>query len=451
MNDYARTPPQDIDAERSILGAMLLSRDAVEVCLETLTPEDFYRPQHGLVFDVVRAVHHDGEPVDAISVGDRLDRQGDIVRVGGQAYLHELIASVPTTANAGFYADLVVEKARLRKLIEVGTRVVQLGYADGMEDVGDIVQAARQELDGALVEASTDDTHETAIYDAIDSLDQPLGIPTPWREITRHLGGWVPGNLTVIGARPSIGKTVMGIGVLIDAARRGQCAMMFSLEMSKTQLYLRMLSDVGGVSGDAILHRSTTAKDDQRLAVAASSIAALPIVVDDRPAMSLAQIRARAKAEQRRRPVGMVVVDYLTLIKAPKGGRAQDRRVEVDDIVQGLKNMARELDVPVVALAQLNRGIEGRADKLPTMADFRESGGIEAAADNALLMHRDMVSDVADPRDLMVNIPKSRHGRTAVVHLDFDGEFSRISDAAGSPPLAVVGGSSMSDNRYGRS
>lgn len=405
------------DHERQVLGAMLTTAAAIDDVTTILTGTDFANIRHEAIFDAIIAQVADGRPVDAVTIGDKVE--------GGRAYLHELVAGLITASSADYHALKVKDAARLRKVREVGVRLESL--AAGEDDPLDVVNAARQELD-TLLDVDTDDTHETAVYDAIESLSQPIGIPTPWRIVSDNIGGWAPGMLYIAGARPGVGKTVLGIGALLDIGRRGQTGMMFSLEMPKTELYLRMLSAVGTVRGDLLMHRATRRDDDERMAQAASHIARLPLVVDDRSAMSLAQIRSKIRAQQRKTHVGLVIVDYLGLVKPPPDAPRNDRRVQVDAIAQGLKNLARDLRVPILALAQLNRGIEGRADKMPALSDLRESGGIEAAADVVLLMHRATNEMHGDVTDLTLFFAKNRHGPQALCHLTFEGAYSRAVD-----------------------
>jgi replicative DNA helicase len=396
---------------------MLTTAAAIDDVTTILTGTDFANIRHEAIFDAILAQVADGRPVDAVTIGDKVD--------GGRAYLHELVSGLITASSADYHALKVKDAARLRKVREVGVRLEAM--TDGDDDPLDVVNAARQELDG-LLDIHADDSHETAVYDAIESLAEPIGVKTPWRIVSNTIGGWAPGMLYIAGARPGVGKTVLGIGALLDIGRRGQTGMMFSLEMPKTELYLRMLSNVGSVKGDSIMHRATLMDEDQRLAEAAAHIAKLPLVVDDRSAMSLAQIRAKVRAQQRKTTVGLVIVDYLGLVKPPPDAPRNDRRVQVDAIAQGLKNMARDLRVPILALAQLNRGIEGRADKMPALSDLRESGGIEAAADVVLLMHRATNEMHGDVTDLTLFFAKNRHGPQALCHLTFEGAYSRATD-----------------------
>lgn len=409
-----------LEHEQQLLGAMLTSAAAIDDAAH-VQPGDFESPRHEAIFDAIQAQTGEGQPVDAISIAERL-ATGD-VKVPA-SYLLELTGGLVTATSAAWHADRVRAASMRRAVRAVGVRLEALSAADG--DPLEVVNAARAELDAVTEAADTgEESHESAIYAAIDSLDAPIGLKTPWRRLSDTISGWAPGALYIAGARPGGGKTVVAIGAALDCAYRGKTPVVFSLEMPKNELYLRMLSAVGTVDGETIQHRATTMADTEKLAQAAKTIAERQMVVDDRSAISLAQIRAKVRRTQRDREVGLVIVDYLGLVKPPPDAPRNDRRVQVDAIAQGLKNLARDLRVPVLALAQLNRGIESRADKAPGMADLRESGGIEAAADVVILLHRDVVDA---PERLEVTIPKNRHGPQARFDLDFQGAYSRAVD-----------------------
>ena len=404
--------------ERQVLGAMLTSSAAIDDVTPIICGADFAQPLHQTIFDAILTRTADGKPADVVAIGDDIKRQ--------RAYLHELVQGVVAISSADYHAEKVRDAARMRRVMEVGVRLEAMAGTDA--DPLEVVNAARAELDGLLDVDTGDESHETSVYAAIESLEQPLGVKTAWQSVTNVISGWAPGSLYIVGARPGVGKSVMAVGAMLDIGRRGQCGVMFSLEMPKTELYLRMLSAVGTVDGERIQHRATRRDDDERLARAAAHVAKLPMVVDDRSGVSLAQVRAKVRGVQRRQPVGLVVVDYLGLIKPPPDAPKHDRRVQVDLIAQGLKNLARDLKVPVVAMAQLNRAIEGRAEKAPTLSDLRESGGIEAAADVVMLMHRAGHELQGDVTDLQLTFAKNRQGPQSVCHLTFEGAFSRAVD-----------------------
>ena len=412
-------PSQDLTAERAVIGGIMLSRDALDECLEILVPSDFYRPVHEQIFTAAAALHAQGEPVDAITVGDWLDAHKAGI---GRAHLFELTSAVVVAANTGYYARIVADRAVLRRLTQAGERIVQISYSGG--DVADIVEQARATVDSVEIRAGSEPTHEQDVYAAIAALEDDPGVPTAWRDLTHAIGGWRPGGLYYLGARRGVGKSVIGVCVAIDVARRGKQALICSLEMSKTEIYHRMLSGVGSVDGGAIMQRRLTAADYDRLSTAAASITRLPLVVDDRSSLRPVEVRAAARTASRRGPLGIIVVDYLQLMSS--GKRVENRQVEVAEFSRALKVMARELQVPILALSQLNRGLEGRADRRPTMSDLRESGALEQDADAVILLHRDQDKV---PDEIQVIVAKHRHGPSdMVVRLKWEGQFSRAVD-----------------------
>ena len=420
-------------AEQATLGGMMLSPGLIDDVSAIVSGRDYGDPRHERIHDTIVRLHHDGKPTDPVAVSDSLG--SDVPKVGGLAYLHELVESVASASSALYYAEIIRDAMRFRKVRETGMRIQQ--YAEEGWDAIETVNAARADLDALVVDAAPMG-HEEAVYAAVEALEEPVGMNTPWAVLDRHIGGWAAGWLYVVGARPATGKTVFGIGVTLDAARRHKAAVLCSLEMPKTDLYLRMLSAVGSVPGERLLHRTLRDGDWTSLASAADKIRSLPIVVDDRSGLTIAQIRALVRAEQRLRPVGVVVVDFLQLVRlGAQGGRGgDDRRVMVDAIAMGLKDLARDLKVPVVALAQLNRAPAARADKTPALTDLRESGGIEQAADVVMLLHRDLRDK---PDEMEVLVEKNRHGATGQFTLEFEGRFSRIGDRSGA---RMVGGMS---------
>jgi len=406
--------------EHQVLGAMLTSKAAIEDAAEILTGSDFADARHEHAFDAVTSLDGDGKPVDPLSVHDAITATG--LR-SNLAYLHELHQGVVSVASAGYHAQQVRAESIRRAVRKSGADLQAIAETD---DALEAVNAARASLDAVADRSQrVSVSNEQAVYDAIDSIDAPRGIPTPWDTVNNVIRGWAPGMLYVAGARPGVGKSVLAVGAILDAARRRSgVAIMASLEMPKDELYLRMLSSVGSVHGERIQHNRLTDDDNQRLRKAAAQIAPLPLHVDDRTGMSLAQLRAVIRQQQRQQDVAVVLVDYLGIMTPPPGHARSDKRVQVDVVVQGLKNLARDLKVPIVALAQLNRAIEGRSEKTPVLSDLRESGGIEAAADCVLLMHR--TED--EPNDLHINVAKNRHGPRAHLTLNFRGEYSRIED-----------------------
>lgn len=421
-------PPQDIHAEVCVLGGMLMSRSAITDCADVLHGGDFYRPAHELIFDAITALDEAGEPADAITVADHLERTGNLGRIGGQAYLHQLVTATPTAANAGHYADIVAERATLRRLAAAGTRIVQMAHGDGDSDVDDLIDAARAEVDAATTGRTTQVDPEGDLEAALSALeDDTAGLPTPWAELNRIIAGWRPGDLYIVGARPGTGKSLIGVGAALDAAYRHKHAAVFSLEMSKVELYHRMLSAIGSVSATHVLRRELTDDDWGRIATASTRIRELVpdlLTVDDTAEITPAHIRSVCRTLSRRHDLGLVVVDYLQLMSS--GRKSESRQQEVTAMSRALKLLAKELQVPVLVLSQLNRSSEHRTDRRPTMADLRESGSLEQDASVVLLLHRD---PEAAPDELEVHIPKHRHGVSNVtVRLGWEAHYSRVGD-----------------------
>ena len=423
MSEHEEQRTAATEAERAVIGSILLSATALSDASEHVTAADFYEPRNELIFAAASELAAEGIAVDALTVSDRLTEHGDLGRVGGIGYLLGCSESVTTPANVAHHAAIVREAATGRRARGVLTQAV--AEVDAGRDVLDILNGVRVHLDALATDGDPDVPNERAVYAAIDALDEPPGDPTPWESLTRAVAGWKPGVLYICGARPGVGKSVVGVGAVLDMARRGQTGVLFSLEMSRNELYHRMLCSVGGVPMDRLQHRTLGREDRASLATAAEHIASLPLVVDDRSSLTVAQMRAKVKAAQRRRRVGIVVVDYLQLVR-PSDTKA-DRRVAVDQISRDLKVMAKDLAVPVLALTQLNRGPEQRMDKTPHMSDLRESGGQEQDADVVMLLHREWATPEA-ASDLHVIVGKNRHGPQARFTLNFLGHYSRAEE-----------------------
>ncbi|MFB6755485.1 replicative DNA helicase [Streptomyces sp. NPDC056353] len=439
--DFERVPPQDLDAEQSVLGGMLLSKDAIEDVLELrLEASDFYRPAHGTVFAAAVEMYAKGDPVDPITLGAELTRRGDIVRVGGASYLHTLVQQVPTAANAAYYAEIVQEKATLRRLVEVGTRIVQSGYnAEG--DVEELVDAAGVAV-GNIARVREDEDGSDIGDDFADMVDelvdlgkngQAMGIPTGLTDLDSLTFGLHPGQVVIIAARPALGKTTLAIDFARSAAiHHGHRTAFFSLEMGRRELQHRVMSAEARIALHHIRGGTMTDTDWDRFAKAQPRVSAAPLHIDDNPNQSVMQIKAKARRMQQRNGLGLVIIDYLQLLTPGGGRRAENRQQEVSDMSRQLKLMAKELGVPVVVLAQLNRGPEQRTDKRPVLSDLRESGSLEQDADLVILLHREDAYDKESPRageaDLIV--AKHRNGSTATITTAFQGHYCQFADMA---------------------
>ncbi len=386
--EFERTPPQDIAAEQSVLGGMLLSKDAIADVVEVVRATDFYRPAHQTIFDIVVDLYGKGEPADPITVSNELTRLGELGRVGGGPYLHTLTACVPTAANAGFYARIVAEQAILRRLVEAGTRIVQLGYgATGAGGVDDVVDRAQQSIYDVTERRTSEDYTllEQLMSPTMDELEaigsrggSMSGVPTGFADLDLLTNGLHPGQLIVIAGRPGLGKSTLGLDIARCASvKHALPSAIFSLEMSKTEITMRLLSAEARVP----LHhmRSGTMTDDDwaRLARRMGEVAEAPLYIDDSPNLTMMEIRAKARRLRQRHNLQLIVIDYLQLMTANR--KVENRQQEVSELSRSLKLLAKELEIPVIAMSQLNRGAEQRTDKKPQLSDLRESGCLPAS------------------------------------------------------------------------
>ena len=384
--EFERTPPHDLAAEQCVLGGMMLSKDAISDVLDVIRAQDYYRPAHQIVHDVILDLYGRGEPADAVTVAAELTRNGDIGRMGGAPYLHTLIASVPTAANAGYYARIVRERAILRRLVEVGTRIVQLGYA-GDGDADDLVDRAEAEIYGVTDRRVSEDYLPLSeimpgALDEIEAIGSRggtlAGVPTGFADLDALTNGLHPGQMVVIAARPAMGKSALALDVCRSASvKSGMTSVLFSLEMSRNEITMRLLSAEARVPLHAMRTGQLGEDDWTRLARRMSEVVDAPLFIDDSPNMSMMEIRSKCRRLKQRNDLRLVVIDYLQLMSSPK--RVENRQQEVSELSRSLKLLAKELNVPVVALAQLNRGPEMRTDKRPLLADLRESGCLTAA------------------------------------------------------------------------
>ena len=380
-----RTPPQDIAAEQSVIGAMLLSKDAIADVVETLREGDFYRPAHTLIYATILDLYGRGEPADAVTVSAELTKIGELGRVGGAPYLHTLVASVPTAANAGYYARIVRERAVLRRLVEAGTRIVQMGYA-GDGDVDMVVDRAQAAIYDVTDRRTSEDYLSLAEImpgtleeiDAIASRGGVLaGVPTGFADLDAVTNGLHAGQMIVIAARPAIGKSTVGLDLARSASiRHGLTSAIFSLEMSRNEIAMRLLSAEASIALNHLRSGTMSDADWQKLARKMSAVSEAPLFIDDSPNMTMMEIRAKCRRLKQRHDLRLVVIDYLQLMSS--GKKVESRQQEVSEFSRSLKLLAKELEVPVVAISQLNRGPEQRTDKRPLISDLRESGCLTA-------------------------------------------------------------------------
>jgi replicative DNA helicase len=426
--EFERMPPHDVAAEQCVLGGMLLSKDAISDVIEVIRPSDHYRPAHQLVHEAILDLYARGEPADAITVSNELSRRNELARVGGAPYLHTLIASVPTAANAGYYARIVRERAILRRLVEAGTRIVQLVdraqaevYAVTDRRISEDYHPLSEIMPAALEEIEAIGAHGGGIS----------GVPTGFADLDALTNGLHPGQMIVVAARPAVGKSALALDFARSATiRHGLPTVLFSLEMGRNEITMRLLSAEARVPMHIMRTGQMSDEDWGRLAKRMSEVADAPLFIDDSPNMSLMEIRAKCRRLKQRHDLKLVIIDYLQLMSSPK--RVESRQQEVSEMSRSLKLLAKELAVPVVALSQLNRGPEQRQDKKPMLSDLRESGSIEQDADVVILLHREDAYERESPRageaDLI--IAKHRNGPTATVTVAFQGHYSRFVDMA---------------------
>jgi replicative DNA helicase len=435
--EFERTPPQDVLAEQSVLGGMLLSKDAISEVVEILRERDFYRPAHELIYDAILDLYSRGEPADPVTVSAELTKRGDLTRAGGAPYLHTLISSVPTAANASYYAKIIRERAIMRRLVEAGTKIVQLGYTIEGE-VDDAVNQAQAEVHAVTERRAAEDYIQLsellpAAFDEIEKISSGVvgeGVKTGFKDLDALTHGFHPGNMIVLAARPAVGKSTLGLDIARYASiHKGDTSVIFSLEMSRSEITMRMLSAEARVPLNNIRSGALSDEEWARMARRMGEISEAPMFIDDSPNLSLMEIRAKARRLKQRHNLKLIVIDYLQLMTS--GKRVENRQQEVSEFSRQLKLLAKELNVPVVAISQLNRSPEQRSDKKPMLSDLRESGSIEQDADVVILLHRDDLYDQqarSGEADLIV--AKHRNGPTRTITVSAQLHFARFTDMA---------------------
>ncbi|MFU0469451.1 replicative DNA helicase [Gardnerella vaginalis] len=443
---FDRVPPHDVDAEMAVLGGMLMSKDAIGEVSQELETSDFYLPQHQTIYDAIITLFSASQPVDSVLVANELLKNGNLEKVGGADYLHSLVASVPTAANATYYADIVHQNAILRNVITAGTKIAQMGYsADGAvaEDIVNLAQSEVYEMSTGRVRqdyVSIGSVLESTLnqLDDIQTNGISRGIPTGFRDIDNVTQGLQPGQMIVVAGRPAMGKSTLGVDFARSAAlHHNMTSIIFSLEMSKIELAQRIIAAETNMPLTALRHAEEITPDRwNQLNTFWDKMKDSPLFIDDSPNMSLMEIRAKCRRLKQTHDLKLVVIDYLQLMTS--GKRVESRQQEVSDFSRALKLLAKELEVPVVALSQLNRGPEMRNDKKPQLSDLRESGSIEQDADVVFLVHRpDFYNKDERPGEADIIMAKHRNGPTDTFKLAFRGINSKFEDMAQEQPQAV--------------
>ena len=441
--EQLRVPPQSVEAEQAVLGGLMLSPESYDRVGDQLVEGDFYRRDHQLIFRAIKELAERNRPFDAVTLGEWFESMGQSELVAGGAYLVELASTTPSAANIVAYAEIVRDKAVLRQLIEVGTGIVNDGFQPEGRESAELLAKAEQEVFAIAEAGSRGRTDFTAVNQAMAEAFDVLqtryasgggitGLPTGYTEFDEMTAGLQPTDLIILAARPAMGKTTLALNMAEYAAMKTRKPVaVFSMEMSASQLALRLISSVGRVNATRLRTGQLEDEDWSRISSAIRLLKETKIFIDDTPALSPDVLRAKARRLKREHGLGLIVIDYLQLMAVP--GNSENRATEISEISRSLKGLAKELNVPVVALSQLNRSLETRTDKRPVMADLRESGAIEQDADVIVFIYRDEYYNKENSPDkglAEVIIGKQRNGPTGSVKLKFFGEYTRFDNLA---------------------
>lgn len=432
--DVMKIPPNNLEAEQSVIGSMLLDKNAISTVSEILHGDDFYKDAHHVIYDAIMELYDKDEPADLVTVVDNLRDSGKLEAVGGITYLTNLVSSVPTTANVKYYAKIVEDKSTLRKLIKSSSEVMDGCYSS--DDVSDIIEKAEKDIFSISQKATSHDFEPMSAllergFDEIERLYKNrgavTGVPSGFAELDSKTSGFQKGDLILIAARPSMGKTAFALNIAEYAGMRDdKTVALFSLEMSKEQLAQRMICSEANI--DMLKLRTGNLDEDDwvRLAKGAGPLASAKIYIDDTPAISVTEMRSKCRRLKIEKGLDLVIIDYLQLMQSRD--RAENRQQEVSEISRSLKALAKEMDVPVIACAQLSRAPEARTDHRPMLSDLRESGSIEQDADIVMFLYRDeYYNKETDKKNIAeVIISKQRNGPTGTVELAFIGKYTKF-------------------------
>ena len=437
LNALGRIPPQNIDAEQSVLGSMLLDKDIIPTITEILKSDDFYREDHKEIFDSIMDLFEKAEPIDVITVSERLKLRGTLESVGGLEYLTNMATVVPTTANARHYAKIVEEKSLLRKLIKASSDIVNMGY-EASEEVSYVLDRAEKNIFDILQKRNLKGfaTIKDVLVETFNRLEElynskghVTGIPTGFADLDFKTSGLHNSDLILVAARPAMGKTAFGLNIVLHAAIHAHVPVaIFNLEMSKDQLVNRMLACEAMVDSQKMRTGKLEDSDWQKIAKALGPMSEAPIYIDDTPGASIMDIRSKSRRLKLEKNLGLIMIDYLQLMQGR--GRSESRQQEVSEISRSLKILAKELHVPIICLSQLSRAAETRTDHRPMLSDLRESGAIEQDADIVMFLYRD---DYYNPETEKKNIAeviisKHRNGSTGTVELAWLGQYTKFAN-----------------------
>lgn len=432
------TPPQNTDAEASLLGALLIDADTIVRVADALTALDFYEEKHRRIYEAIIKLYEKHRPIDALTLSNQLKEDGFLDIVGGATYLTELANYVPTAAHAEHYADIIKQKSMRRRLIKAAQDTVDLGY-DESKSIQEVIETAESDLFNVSQQHVKQDIQsiENILADSFERLDELhrnkgkiRGVPTGFKDMDNLLAGWQRSDLVILAARPAMGKTAVALNFAHNVAVKAeQPVLLFSLEMSKEQLVDRLLAMESGVDAWNIRTGNLSDADFEKIGTAMGALSEAPIYIDDTPGITVSEMRTKARREQHQRQLGLIIVDYLQLMSGSSRFGSDGNRVqEISEISRGLKLIARELNVPVIALSQLSRSVENRSPRIPLLADLRESGSIEQDADIVMFLYRE---DYYEPETQRKNITdiiisKHRNGPTGKLELYFEKEKQRF-------------------------
>lgn len=441
FSDVKQTPFSH-EAEQSVIGGLLLDRNSWDDVSAIISPEDFYSKVHRTIFEAIKSIIQSGKHLDLIMLQEMLEETGKLESVGGFVYLVEIVRIVPSAANIVSYAKIVKERALTRSMIAIGNEMVESGYSTQGRTVSEIVDSYQSKLD-ALIESGSADEKPATMSDALsytlDKIEEIqrkgggiTGLPSGYADLDKLTSGFQPADMIVIAGRPSMGKTTIAMNIADHVAQTsGKHVLVFSLEMPKDQLMRRLLASNGLVSMNHLNNADLSDEDWGRLSMATGKLMESKMLIDDAGGLTPAEMRSRAKKAHKENELGLIVIDYLGKLRVPS--LANNRNLEISEISQSVKELAKELNIPVIVLSQLNRGLEQRADKRPVNSDLRDSGSIEQDADLIMFVYRDEVyrDDSPDKGTAEIIIGKQRNGPLGKVRLTFQGEYSRFCSFAG--------------------
>lgn len=431
-----RIPPQNLEAEQAVLGAILLETEALITAMELIRAEDFYSVAHQRIFEAMTDLNDDNQPLDLVTLTARLQDKNQLEEIGGVTYLARLANAVPTAANIEYYAQIVEEKSMMRRLIRTATQIVSNGFA-AEEDVGALINDAEQRIMEISNRRSSSGfiSIRDVLMDVFDRVEflynhkgGATGIPSGFRDLDKMTSGFQRNDLIIVAARPSVGKTAFALNIAQNVAvRAGETVAIFSLEMSAAQLVQRMLCAESNVDAGRMRTGYLEGDDWEKLTMAIGALSEAQVYIDDTPGITVSEIRAKCRRLKKEKGLGMILIDYLQLIQG-RGKPGENRQQEVSEISRTLKQIARELEVPVIALSQLSRGVEQRQDKRPMMSDLRESGSIEQDADIVAFLYRDdYYNQETEKKNIIeIIIAKQRNGPVGTVELVFLKQFNKF-------------------------